>query len=288
MLRKIKNSQIVFVSLALCFLAFAITSCERDSERSCDQDVPSQTQRHNEPESSINQDVPSQILRYNESGHSYTVFALAKMAQWGDWSAYNLAIGSQLPDVLDGYTALNTKNISINNNYLHSFHGGDSEAIAYRRNVLGALIKDSIETIRVDYVQIGMYAHAFGDAFAHTYVADDGREEAYGALLGHVFDGIRPDMIALNKEKYLLYTSRLFTILGGNIESMDYLAFESYVNFMDEYNPQDAALAFKNEMIAQYGFNPEIYSTMMNQAAVCTNDAYMQNVILEIEKVVKE
>jgi hypothetical protein len=229
---------------------------------------------------SCDQELPLHVKRYNEEGHSFTIFALAKMAKLDDLTAYNLAVGSQLPDILEKYTAFVVEVA----NSLHSLHGGNSDLISMRREELLVLIENSFNDRKIDLVQIGMYIHAFGDAFAHTKELEDGSVIAYEAIFGHVFDGIKPDLIALYKEKYLLYTSAMFEIFGGDINSEIYQKFESYIYTMDEQNPLSAAEDFRKEIIHRYGFNVAIYSAMLSQAYECVDDGYMKNVISEIEK----
>ena len=251
-------SQLIFLSIFI----LVTLSCGNAKRISCDQEIP------------------LHVMRYNEEGHSFTIFALAKMAKLDDLVAYNLAIGSQLPDILEKYTAFN---VAVANS-LHSFHGGNSEMITMRREELSVLIEDSLDDRKIDLVQIGMYIHAFGDAYAHTKELEDENIVAYEAVFGHIFDGIKPDLIALYKQKYLLYSSAIFEILGGDVSSETYQQFESYIATMDEKNPLSAAEAFREEIINRYEFNVAVYSTMLNQAHECIDDNYMKNVISEIEK----
>jgi hypothetical protein len=264
MLFNYKNLQLFFQLILAFFILLSVLSCADDSRKSCEQDIP------------------LHVKRYNKEGHTYTVFALAKMAKMDNKTAYNLAIGSELPDILDKYTAFNTQM----GDPLHSFHGGDANSINERRSVLLALIKSSLDQRRVDYVEIGIYIHAFGDAYAHTKEYENAEEQAYGALIGHALDGINPDLIALHKEKYLLYTSALLEAFGGSSNSVVYNEFESYVHGMDEQNPLDAAKVFRRYIISKFEFNLAIYNTMLDGAKSCSDDSYMSNVISEIRKII--
>jgi len=259
-----KSLRFVSQLFLLFFISLNIFSCGYDTRKSCDQEIP------------------LHVKRYNKEGHTYTVFALAKMAKIDDRVAYNLAIGSELPDILNSYTAFNTEMA----NPLHSFHGGDKSFVDERRSVLLELIQNSLDERKVDYVEIGIYIHALGDAYAHTKEFEDGSVQAYGALIGHVLDGIKPDLIALHKEKYLLYTAALLKAFGGDSNSSNYREFESYVRDMDEQNPLDAAKAFRGEVIAMTGFSSAIFDSMLAKISSCTDDDYMQNVISEIRKII--
>jgi len=159
-------------------------------------------------------------IQYEIDGHLYTTFAVAVLAGLPVPRALELAWGSQVPDANRRYTAVHAAWTVLWNEFsesimetLHSLHGGDTHAVAKRRDQLEALIVEALARGEPDW-KVGLMIHAFGDSYAHTHTKH-GREEAYGTPIGHGHDGHTPDTIGRFPEKYLAYVVHLYRALGG-------------------------------------------------------------------------
>jgi len=181
---------------------------------------------------------------WEEQGHFYTTYMVAIAAGLDRDTAYELAYYSQLPDEIGEMDAvhaiLNKGDFSsipeaeraeyrdAVARLLHSLHGGDVDK---RRECLKKLIKDW-QNYGLSAWQRGMLVHAFGDAYAHTYVIS-GKTYAFKPPFGHghrnvgeaiapndrlqvqIFGGALPDKISNNLLAYQQYVDALFDAFGG-------------------------------------------------------------------------
>jgi hypothetical protein len=97
---------------------------------------------------------------------------------------------------------------------LHSLHGGDETAVLNRRRQLHDLLASGLANRSLPDWQAGLIIHAYGDSYAHTRL-NEGHLKAYGDWFGHLSDGHTPDSIRDAPEKFLEFTSGLFSCLKG-------------------------------------------------------------------------
>ncbi|OIN53132.1 hypothetical protein [Pseudomonas costantinii] len=179
---------------------------------------------------------------YEKDGHIATSGFIASMLGLDRHRIESLSCYSQAPDDLAvrysaplvavwGLPAYTGYRHDILNS-LHSLHGGNGQAVAYRRSKLEILVHQSFLTNQPDW-QTGFLIHALGDSYAHVY-SQGGQLHAYGEFVGHAFEntpwGEKPDSIFVNghAETYLSYVSALFRSLspagGANEERKNLLA----------------------------------------------------------------
>lgn len=156
---------------------------------------------------------------FQEGGHFYTVYAVALAKGYSGREAYKMAYFTQLPDEVGAYSAWENlwqwgTERALQNQWLHdvqealhSLHGGD---VQKRRDCLRKLIGDP--SIKV--VDRGLLLHAFGDAYAHSFVDPKTKQEqAYKYPYGHGHAGSDPDFPALRPELYETYVNDLASSL---------------------------------------------------------------------------
>jgi hypothetical protein len=144
---------------------------------------------------------------FEESGHFYTVYVVARLADFGHDSAMSLAAYTQILDEVEAFDAafmglkhrnstwkgaadaVGTDKAELNDYWeevvqqaLHQLHGGDEQIIKRNRAILTDQISGALRA--EDYKKAGIYLHAFGDSYAHTYV-DNGKRFAFGTRVGH-------------------------------------------------------------------------------------------------------
>lgn len=180
---------------------------------------------------------------WEEQGHFYTVYIVGRAAGMTHREASVMAYYAQLPDEDAAFNATTAGVERVTDwtgtdmfkkdahrkdiqEVLHSLHGGDA---IKRRDCLKKLLKEE----KLKPWQKGLIIHAFGDAYAHSYV-EDGKVKAYGGITGHgifptaagwvtnplglgnVFGG-HPDSIGLHNNTYRKYVNDLYDVLktGG-------------------------------------------------------------------------
>jgi hypothetical protein len=168
------------------------------------------------------------IPLYEKDGHIATSGFIADMLGLDAMKIESFSCYSQAPDDLayrysapavaiwafPAYTGYRRDVV----NSLHSLHGGNAQAVEYRRQKLESLVRQSFISNRPDW-QTGFLIHALGDSYAHVY-SKNGQLQAYGEFMGHAFDntpwGEKPDLIFVNghAEIYVSYVSALFRALS--------------------------------------------------------------------------
>lgn len=159
--------------------------------------------------------------RYAKDGHLYTTFIVLRAAGVEENSSYDIAYCSQLPDDNAWFSASLASfnpNIEYRNNIMgviHSLHGGNAEDVNARRKALKTLIIESLKKKNLSNCEVGILIHAYADSYAHTYRKGN-KEKAYGLFLGHLLHGHRPDVIAYDSDKYIMYSNEFFNIFKRN------------------------------------------------------------------------
>ena len=159
---------------------------------------------------------------WQEGGHFYTIFAAAIAKGYAPREAYRLAYFAQLPDEIADYSAYDgvmkwSEERMFENHWfhdvqqvLHSLHGQD---VKKRRDCLRNLLQDP----SLKPIDRGLLLHAFGDAYAHTYVdPKTGKTEAYEYPYGHAntpYKGNAPDLPSLRPDVYKEYVNDVFNSL---------------------------------------------------------------------------
>ena len=168
-------------------------------------------------------------IQYEIDGHLYTTYIAAALAGIRAAGAAELAWGSQFPDSKRRFTGVSAAWNSLWSQHaqgmmktLHSFHGGDAQAVRKRRDDLKALVATGIAQGEPDW-KVGLIIHAFGDSYAHTY-GEHGKEVAYETPGEQGPDGHTPDQIGNFPQKYLEYVGNLYEALGGRGEPHAVLA----------------------------------------------------------------
>jgi RHS repeat-associated protein len=153
---------------------------------------------------------------------------------------------------------------------LHSLDGGRAEN---RRACLRRLLRDALSNPNTPAWELGFLIHAFGDAYAHSYVdpwrwtgspkgghpnPNFGQEVLYNAPWGHGFDGHTPDLVRANPDKFNRYFVDLVTTLNNAPLSPDQQnqvnAFLNAVQNGLANNPnQDESEVFRN-IVTQPGY----------------------------------
>ncbi|WP_341405291.1 hypothetical protein [Luteolibacter soli] len=161
---------------------------------------------------------------------------MARIAGWESDPARRLSYFSQAPDDLafcysapavavwgsaPGLWGYRHRIVAV----LHSLHGGDADAVLRRREDLRQLVAASSKTTPGNDWKTGFLIHAMGDSYAHVKPGPDGREVAYGQLVGHGFDNsVKPDHISAHFDTYRKYVTNLHAALaihGGNAKELN-------------------------------------------------------------------
>ncbi|QDT22402.1 RHS repeat domain-containing protein [Gimesia chilikensis] len=223
----------------------------------------------------VNESDPSGL--YDEAGHFYTTYIVAIIVGYSADDAFKLAYYSQLPDEVGEHEAVpnvldiprietkkavgeiesvanpsrlsKTKQQALREEQfaynvieiIHSLHGGGPKDVRIRKEKLKKLIIDSKREQRKIW-EVGYIIHAFGDAYAHTFVSNnqetrvkqplsekDSPRHAFSAPLGHLNTGPintsdyghAPDIIPYDIENYVKYVNALAEALakrrGGRV-----------------------------------------------------------------------
>lgn len=240
----------------------------------------------------------TQAFFYDENGHKYTTYLVAKMAGISDTNAYILTYYSQYPDLDRRYDAVS---VSLKftgvpwkwgwrsdiTEELHSLHGGNNASVQFRRQLLAKLIQQKLKDPTVENLkEAGLLIHAFGDSFAHTKGEfNGGKEKAYGQLVGHLFDGHKPDDFwrAENFPKYQAYVSTLYHTLQPEHNPTGEDELKTYLNGLAAYVGDEKGMkTTMNEFVAGKDFRIAVFNSYRNP----TNDlssAQIQKVLNEIK-----
>jgi len=206
--------------------------------------------------------------RFFADAHLYTTLAITNIEKFEQQRQLTLSYYTQYPDIDRNYlaTPVAIKYLFVPWRYhwrnnitgkLHSLHGGDSQAIEKRRELLKSELIQTIKDPDKDWLS-GLIIHALGDAFAHTKNHfRSSHERAYNPWFGHAFAslfGVEPDKIKandLNETKYLSYIREFYSTIkqdDSNIKLFN--SFKEFVddlecrgnvcpNFHAEFNPED-------------------------------------------------
>lgn len=174
-----------------------------------------------------------------DTGHINTTMIVANLAKIDNTLAQEIAIHCQLPDYfkisysagapLWAWVEGRGHNARLISTFLHGFHGGGPDEVRARQIGFRDAVREMMQQGAPSW-QIGFAVHAFGDAYAHTFACDGGRQ-AYGYPLGHAMDFIyceKPDHISQHPDLYLDYCRALFYALCGEAaeESLEFAEFE--------------------------------------------------------------
>ena len=202
---------------------------------------------------------------YQTDGHFHGVYLVAKANGFassggGLDDASLLAYWSEYPDEDSNFDAITN---AINSLFpwsdvefnfevmrvLHSIHGGNNAKIVDWR----ACLKNKISTgALLPLWKRGMLIHAFGDAYAHVknIGGTPPQELAYKPRLGHLWDGVTPDIPQYMPNKSKIYLTELGSALGSASFSTVYnaitwLADSPYAsNGSDSPQRKEAALRY--------------------------------------------
>lgn len=184
---------------------------------------------------------PKADLEWYETGHINTTLTIAKIAGLSDDMIRDISIYCQIPDYhkfklrysagtpiwgwLEGKGA-DAKMIAT---LLHGFHGGDSDEVTRRQRIFANIVRTQMKNKDPAW-KIGFAVHAFGDAYAHTFMHAENGRCAYGYPLGHGLDFIfcvKPDYISQHSELYFEYCADLYWALTGKPadENFEFLAY---------------------------------------------------------------
>jgi RHS repeat-associated protein len=238
---------------------------------------------------------------YQEAGHFYTAYAVAVASgAFTATEAFKLAYYAQLPDEVSAFDAITAglatqlrSHQDIIQDYLqtdfpwyfrvppehvtafgrdvqqwlHSLHGGNAQAVQRRRACLAKMLR------RGDLAtwQKGFIIHALGDAFSHTFYSSRGTQ-AYGYPVGHGLHGTDPDNIALRQDVYQAYVSALYEALhqgSGQVSQVSRLLDHA------EQLPVDIDMAnvdMGSFVRSNYGYNEEDFEWYRPEAGHVTYD----------------
>jgi hypothetical protein len=166
---------------------------------------------------------------FDAAGHYFGTYIATICAGKPLSDALNLAYYAQYPDQVRRYDALELwkrwmKPSSTSPTpwmyevmrTVHSLDGGDAVA---RRACLSGMLRNGKLTSQ----EAGTILHAYGDAFAHTYIRLDGVEVSYIASWGHGLDtalnpilGSCPDNACSSPDRLRKYMASLCQTLGGS------------------------------------------------------------------------
>lgn len=202
--------------------------------------------------------------KYDRSGHQYTTFIVARLAGLDREMSHKLAYFSQFPDDVTKYSATSAAINIFNQKYrrqimatLHSLHGGDERAVLHTRSVLKNVIKERKNTLQT--YQVGLVIHALADAYAHTTI-ENGKLKAFGSVVGHLWHGHTPDIIAYDPPKYKDYVCNLFMALK-RINSCEPYTDELMAMIEGLKKSRDAELMhFERLAKEKYAFSEDYYS----------------------------
>ncbi|MFQ5439446.1 MAG: hypothetical protein ACE5DK_11530 [Paracoccaceae bacterium] len=179
-----------------------------------------------------------------ETGHINTTLIIARLAGIEKQLAQQIAIHCQLPDYYKMTYSAGTplwawiegkgKDAEVISKILHGFHGGDQAEVERRQRFFRDLVREQMKRGE-DAWKIGFAVHAFGDAYAHTYLDDSGARHAYGFPMGHGLDllfCVKPDHISQHPHLYLDYCAALFWALCGE-EAADSVEFTGFKGGFD-------------------------------------------------------
>lgn len=161
--------------------------------------------------------------KYDESGHKYTTYIVSMAAGLGRDRSYVLAYFSQFPDDEKQFSATRGAFYFHDLTYrselmsvLHSLHGGGHSEVLQRRSTLATLVaRGRRGDLPLKDYQIGLMIHALADAYAHTKGPPDNLT-AFNHVVGHLFHGHKPDLIAYDPEKFRDYACTLFQALADS------------------------------------------------------------------------
>lgn len=199
--------------------------------------------------------------KYAEDGHLDTVTFLAELAGHDEATAKAYGMQSQMPDYLLWTYSAGTPywawladwvgEAKLLSEFLHSFHGGGSEAVKARRVFLAREIKALVKAQAADW-KVGFLCHALGDAYAHVHPVD-GEITAYGYPEGHGLSFHDPDSIPKHPERYLSYCTALIQALGGSVTSAPFRAFhDGLIDLFDELTATYSSNGKKERAIRNY------------------------------------
>ncbi len=225
--------------------------------------------------------------RFQRDGHKFTTYLVARMAGLDEPFAYALSYYSQFPDLNLKYSATWVALVHLLNPFtqewrsditsiLHSLHGGKSQKIFVRRNILSDAVASQLTSNSPQYWKAGLLIHSFGDSYAHTKnVYGSVEEKAYGSLLGHALDFHDPDQIARPDvfPKYAAYVAHLFDSLDNNANGdknmiRDFIAelqkyvCDSHCSKNDIDDMSEAIIAFGNK---SYSYSDDLYDCMKSE-----------------------
>ncbi|TRD16255.1 hypothetical protein [Palleronia caenipelagi] len=206
-------------------------------------------------------------LEWYETGHINSTLILTELARIDRRQGRQIAIYCQLPDYFKLTYSAGTplwawiggrhRDARVISQILHGFHGGGGAEVSRRQAFLRARLRSYMREGAPDW-QLGITAHALGDAFAHTYRDDDGERHAYGYPLGHGLDficGVKPDHISQHPELYLDYCRALYWALCGEDarDSIEFAGFEGgFRATLSHPRFQEASRAGQEAMVTDY------------------------------------
>ncbi len=227
-------------------------------------------------------------VKYERSGHQYTTYIVSMAAGLGRELSHELSAFSQYPDDEKQFSATSAAFRVFDQEYrreimavLHSLHGGGQEEVLKRRRDLKALTAAGIKDGALEPYQVGLVIHAFADSYAHTTGDQaDGTLEAFDYVVGHLFHGHTPDLIAYDPPKYRAYSCALFEALASKGRCEERLA--DLFAIIDGLKTDRKSELPRFEALAKdrYGYDADIYRSVVERSKVVDRERVKATIVV--------
>ncbi len=248
---------------------------------------------------------------YKKGGHFFTVYYVTVVSEGAGIDvdrANRLTCYAQSPDEISAYNAVpvSFKNMFYDWGYrhdvvnsLHSLHGGDTDAVNYRRKTLQKLITQSLKEGPNSDWKTGFMIHALGDSYAHVK-GDYDSPKAFGEGVGHLFASIfgpDPDNVYVgeNYKEFDAYIQALYAALAdpsnsGYEESRKRLQFlvERIKNDKGKLNKKDEAFIKLLVSITKDPLDESVCSQLNSQLDDAQVRAFLSKLTAELFYVAPE